>query len=174
MDISWCYRSQKPFTQFWSSLLSEHNNMFQQIFIVLPLGCANTCWPLKWMSHWSQLKLWFLQVHCKIVICKEYWTTPLTLWSKQRFSKLVLFLQMLNQYTFNFTLEIASPIIALEMDFLKEEIFCICLIYIYFVSGELKCWIESSKTSFPNASGSSLFGCFILERCFKTVWEMAM
>ena len=79
---------------------------------------------------------------------------------------------MLNQYTFNFTLEIASPIIALEMDFLKEEVFFICSLYIFFLLGELKCWRKSYKTSFPNASGSSLFGCFIVEQCFKTVSKL--
>ena len=31
-----------------------------------------------------------------------------------------VFFQMLNQYTLNFTHEIASPTIALEMDFFKE------------------------------------------------------
>ena len=40
------------------------------------------------------------------------------------------FSPMLNEYTLKFTNEIASLTIALEMDFFKEEIFFICLIYI--------------------------------------------
>ena len=38
------------------------------------------------------------------------------------------FLEMLNQYALKFTHEIASPTIGLEMDFLKAEMFFICLI----------------------------------------------
>ena len=37
---------------------------------------------------------------------------------------------MLNKYTLKFTCEIASSTVALEMDFFKEEIFFISLIYI--------------------------------------------
>ena len=45
-------------------------------------------------------------------------------------TKIILFLHMLNWYTFNDTLDIASPIFTLKMDFLKEEIFFICSINI--------------------------------------------
>ena len=69
---------------------------------------------------------------------------------------------MLKKYTFNFTLEIASP-----MDFLKEEIFFICRIYKWSAEKNLP------KQVYPNASGSSLFAC-IKVQCLKIVWYMAM
>ena len=55
---------------------------------------------------------------------------------------------MLNQYTMKFTSEIASPTIALEMDFFKEEIFFVCLIYII-------CFF------FPNCPGDGHVAAFI-------------